>query len=522
MSNWDHGYFSNSIYTSGFYREQVPSWIDFASLVAGHEPPRACEGEPFHYLELGSGMGLCLCLQAACYPEGQFIGVDFHPEHITHSRWLAAQLKLENIHFIEADFCDLCSNPLPLGLQQGVNGHFHYVAAHGIASWVIEPVQHAMLAIAAHALKPGGLFYCSYNTFPGWLGRTSFHVLSELELQRSDEFNPDGAYQRAAGTLNALLGPAEQPHLLGLVQPTLRDDLAKIISSPVNYLTQEYGSKGWAPLFVSDMHQRCKNHKLSAVASATLPDLFDDLLVDRLQDTVLAEKNPLFRNTLIDLATNKAFRRDIFAKGSLKLSEQEKSERLGRVRLALCEAPAVDVYSFNTHFGEVVGMYDICSQLEGLLKEAPQSLENLQAELMQPLAVLQKMVALLLYANRIGLHRGTQAESARFSCQSVNDSLKQMMQAGRSYGFLTSPILGTAISVSTLETLFHDALAQGLNGAELATCVILGAEALGAELRDRDKKTILNDQDKLKAIITAAQEFSSQRLPSLKAMRVFE
>ncbi|MCT0224856.1 class I SAM-dependent methyltransferase [Synechococcus sp. CS-1328] len=522
MPHWDHGYFSNSIYTSSFYREQVPSWLDFASLVAGHEPPRAHEGDPFHYLELGSGMGLCLCLQAACYPEGQFIGVDFHPEHIAHSRWLVTQLKLKNIEFIEADFCDLCSNSSPLGLLPGVNGHFHYVAAHGIASWVIEPVQNAMLALASQALRPGGLFYCSYNTFPGWLGRTAFHVLSELELQRSDQSSPHAAYLRAATTLNSLLGPEEQPHVLGMAQPTLRADLSQIPLSPVNYLTQEYGSKGWAPMFVSDMHQRCKNHKLSPVASATLPDLFDDLLVESLHDTVLAEKNSLIRSTLIDLATNKAFRRDIFAKGSLSLSGQEKIERLGRVRLALREAPAVDVYSFNTHFGEVVGMFDICHEMEALLRENAQSLESLQAELMQPLPVLEKMAALLLHGNRIGLDRGKQGDAALSGCLSVNGTLKRMMQAGRPYEFLTSPTLGTGISVSTLETLFQDALAKGLNGEELAACIMLGAEVLGAELRDGDKKTMLSDKKKLEAINSGAENFRSQRLAALKAMKVIE
>ncbi len=522
MPRWDHGYFSDSVYTAGFYREMAPNWLDFASLVAGHQAPREHEGASFHYLELGSGMGFGLCLQAACYPEGTFIGVDFHPDHIAHSRWLAAQLELQNIQFIEADFCDLLLYSLPLELQPGVSGHYHYVAAHGIASWVIEPVQNALLALASKALRSGGLFYCSYNTFPGWLGRTAFHVLSELELRRSDQFKPHAAYLRAAATLNSLLGSEEQPHSLGMAQPTLRADLIQIPLNPVNYLTQEYGSSGWAPLYVADMHQRCKNHKLSPVGSATLPDLFDDLLVENLHGTVLTEENPLIRNTLIDLATNKAFRRDIFTKGFLNITEQEKAQRLSQTLIALREAPAVTSYSFATHFGEVTGVFELCHQLETLLKGQSRSLEYLQAELLQPLPELLKMIALLLHANRVGLYRGMDDSKVLERCLNVNAILKSLMQSGRSYGFLVSPYLGTAINVSILEILLEDAFAQDLDDQNVAACILLSAEALGAELRDSVTKEMLNDNQKLEALKSFAESFRQQRLPTLKALGIFK
>jgi hypothetical protein len=62
---WDHGYFTGTPYIAGFYREMAPIWMDFAGLIEGHPSPRPSEGAPFHYLELGSGLGLHLCLMAA-------------------------------------------------------------------------------------------------------------------------------------------------------------------------------------------------------------------------------------------------------------------------------------------------------------------------------------------------------------------------------------------------------------------------------------------------------------------------
>jgi hypothetical protein len=48
---------------------------------------------------LSSGIGFGLCLLAAAYPEGQFKGILFQPDHIVHSRRLAQRLGLANISF---------------------------------------------------------------------------------------------------------------------------------------------------------------------------------------------------------------------------------------------------------------------------------------------------------------------------------------------------------------------------------------------------------------------------------------
>ena len=245
--SWDHGYFSATSYTSGVYRELAPAWLDFAALLKGHQPPRSHEGEPFAYLELGSGMGLGLCLLAAAYPEGRFTGIDFQPDHIVHSRRLAQQLGLSNIQFQEADFLSLAANPGPLAAAH------HYVVAHGIATWITAPIQQALLQLAAAALNPGGIFYCSYNTFPGWLGASAFQHLVELTRQRQAEASAAQAFQQAAASLTSLLGSEESPSALALAQPALRRRLAQIPNQNAAYLLQEYANQGWQPLYVAEL-----------------------------------------------------------------------------------------------------------------------------------------------------------------------------------------------------------------------------------------------------------------------------
>jgi SAM-dependent methyltransferase len=319
--HWEHGYFTGSPYTSNFFRELAPGWLDFCALIKRHASPRHREGHPFAYLELGSGMGLGLCLLAAAYPEGRFLGIDFMPDHIVHSRDLADRLGLPNITFLEADLLALGEDLSQLAALGVEAASFHYVVAHGLLSWVSEPVQHALLQMASAALRPEGFFYGSCNTYPGWLPMTSFQHLASLELHRSDPSQPLLALQRAAATLTALLGNAERRTPLSLASPFLLPEMEQLAAKDLAYLVQEYANRHWRPFYVAELHERCRHHKLRYLATATLPDLFEHLLPEPLRGIVAAEANPSHQQTLLDLGVNRSFRRDLFSRGSLPLRD---------------------------------------------------------------------------------------------------------------------------------------------------------------------------------------------------------
>ncbi|HKM64719.1 MAG TPA: class I SAM-dependent methyltransferase, partial [Acidisphaera sp.] len=80
MPSWSDGYVSDIAYTSNIYREQMPSWIGFATLLMGFGAPDIAE--PFRVAELGCGYGLSLAVAASCSPQAEFWGFDFNPVHI--------------------------------------------------------------------------------------------------------------------------------------------------------------------------------------------------------------------------------------------------------------------------------------------------------------------------------------------------------------------------------------------------------------------------------------------------------
>ena len=477
--DWQHGYHADGTYTCGFYRELTPAWLDFASLLKGHRSPRRHAAEPFSYLELGSGMGLGLCLLAATYPEGQLIGIDFHPDHILHSRHLSEALQLSNIQFIENDFLRLSEDSSELC------GQYHYVVAHGIAAWVAQPIRHALLKVAADSLIAGGLFYCSYNTLPGWLAAFPLQQLAWLESRRraSGTTSAAQAVHAAAATLQGLLGLAETPSALAMALPGLRERLGSLKEMDSSYLVQEYINEGWQPLTVQDFHDSAMAHKLRYTASAALPDNFPGLLPVNIRDTVMAEADPLVREVLQDLAINQSFRRDIFSRGVDTLSSAENTALLQAMHFCLQEAPEQESYPFTTSFGLVNGNSNLYRSVETILADGPMSFAVLQDRLSLSIPDLAQVLSLLLHDGRVGIDRGEAGKAATSACNSVNKTLSRLQLNGRPYNFRAAAPIGSAVPFSIAEALLETA-AENSGGSDHREALIKGLDALGRTLVD--------------------------------------
>jgi SAM-dependent methyltransferase len=452
--DWQHGYRAEVPYTCGYFRELAPDWLDLAALLKEQPSPRPHPGAPFRYLELGSGMGLSLCLLAALYPEGEFIGVDFNPDHIAHSQRLNDALQLRNVRFVEADILTLANQPGELS-----NNH-HYVAAHGVATWVQEPIRQALFGLAATALRPGGFFFCSYNTLPGWLHSYPLRQLVMANAHRRGS-TPDDllkSLQDSIDTLKALLGPPFQPTPLATQVPGLRSHLMGLMNHPPEYLIQEYMNDSWDPIPVAQMHDLAAAHKLRYVSSATLSDNLEEFLHDRVRETVLSESDPTIRQTLQDLATNQRFRRDLFCRGTTRMTSVELSQQFRQLRVAPREMPQQKERVYPTSFGAIHFKANRCAAIEDALASGPQELGTVQdLHSLQSRELLQAIV-LLLEADRIGIDRGGAGKQAENICRDVNRSLAAMQSTGRPYWVRTAPSIGTAVSFSYAEALIESAL----------------------------------------------------------------
>jgi len=109
-------------------------------------------------LELGCASGFNLFPFAYCYPNSDFIGVDYSEVQIDYGIERVKELGLTNVELLCQDVMDI---QVDLGL-------FDYIIIHGIYSWVPPAVRDQLIVLSKRHLAPKGVAYISYNTYPGW------------------------------------------------------------------------------------------------------------------------------------------------------------------------------------------------------------------------------------------------------------------------------------------------------------------------------------------------------------------
>jgi len=517
-SGWGQGYFMGATYPGYCFSEMSPGWLDFSCLLGSHNPWRRSLSTPFRFLELGSGLGVGLCLLAAAYPEGRFIGVDLHPAHIAYSQWLASELSLANISFHEADFLDMGACPPSLPFANSLR--FDYIAAHGIISWIAPEIRSALFRATSALLRPGGIFYCSYNTFPGWLERSTFKALADLERRLVSEADVLSGFSRATNTIQRLMATSEAPSALGSALPRLAKQLEDISDTKsAGYLCGEFAHEHWQPFYVGDVHRLAADHRLTFAASASLPENHPNLLPPHLATVVQNESDPLIRQAVFDLAINQSFRRDIFVKGALPLSRTAQQQQLAAVRLRRVAPPPADraeAVTIPTSLGTITDDSGRLQQMEALLADQPLTLGEIHQALAIPPDDLVVLTSLLLHSGRIGLDRGDAIPAAVDSCRVVNRRIVELMQGGHNLGFLAAPTVGHgAQPFSLLDAFVLDGLQQGLEDDVLCSCVWMAMEAAGVEMRGPDGALLTDPQDCLRRIGEHITIFRATTMPRL-------
>ena len=452
---WQHGYYAADGYTYGYYREMTPTHLAWAALLQGEVMPL----QRFRYVDLGCGQGFNLILLAACFPDSQFLGIDFMPAHMRHARKLAEEAGLTNIRFVEADFLQLAQSPVSLLDASGgqLDGQADYAVAHGIASWVSPTVRASVWALASRLLRPGGLYYTSYNTLPGWLSAQPFQHLVRLNARTA--VDGPAAVRKALETF-ARLEEAKAP--IFSAQPSLKSRLKAASEQDMAYVTQEYNNQSWQPLYVADMMAEAQAVKLTWLGTATLPDMFDGLLPAAAARLIQAESDPVLRESLRDIATLKAFRRDLYVKGKAPAWAGERQRHVTATRFVSSPFKALPEGSdgkleLPTSAGKISfdrgifkNVLDITGQPGGA------SLDEIQARTGDAsLSDTVQKVSLMLDAGWIQIPLAAPANAAR-----LNLAIARAVRDGAPYRALAVPGVGQATAMDALKALLLAESAQ--------------------------------------------------------------
>lgn len=506
--NWKHGYYADSGYTYGYYSETMPARLYWAALLQGHEVP--CKG--FRYLDAGCGQGLNLLLAAAAHPESEFVGIDFMPEHIAHARRLAEAGGITNVTFIEGDFVELARSPLA---HPALAGQFDYAVCHGISTWISPLVKQALFSLIGQVLRPGGLFYNSYNTFPGWLGTSPLQHLVLLE-QRSN--TGQQALANVQQHLNAL--QSASPALFQ-AQPALSRRLEVIQTQDPAYLIQEYNNQYWQPVYFSQMHDELAAVKLSFLGSATLVDVFDNLLPQSVQPLLQQQKSTLLKEQLRDYAINQSFRRDLYVKGRAQLWSVRQKVLLDAQQFVvnpLAVRPAEgQPFIIAGSALRVNGEPEFYNRLLDEIASQPQGV-SIGALLASGPGVLQRQV--LIQGMSLLMHGGwilpvEPTESSKVS-QRLNCAMADAALEGAPYAYLSLPRASSAVRISDTEWMLLQCCQQALPRENWIDHIEQLLIRLGRTLAQEGKPLA---GEALKATLAATiQEFEERRQPFYQAM----
>jgi methyltransferase-like protein/SAM-dependent methyltransferase len=153
---------------------------------------RPAAPERARVLELGSSDGANLLGMAYQYPEARFLGIDLAPSPIERGRAIAERLGVRNLELRQANLLDF---------QPG-SERFDYIIAHGLYSWVPQPVRTRILQLCAQCLDEQGIAFISYNAYPGGHFRAVLRDLMRFHTQAID--NPQDKVA-AARTVASML-----------------------------------------------------------------------------------------------------------------------------------------------------------------------------------------------------------------------------------------------------------------------------------------------------------------------------
>ena len=495
--DWAEGYVSEMEYTSGFYRELSPSYLNLVCLLSGHLP--SAYGRALRYCELGCGNGFSTVLNAATNPGGQFVGIDFNPAHIANAQRLAADGGIDNIEYIELSFDQLSARDLP---------DFDYIGLHGVWSWINESNQALVRQFIKSRLAPGGLVYVSYNCLPEWgagmpLRRLLFeHVTAgfgptqqriERALQFADELAKKGGsyFQR---------------------NPTAVNVLKRIAKGPQNYIAHECLVQDFHPSYHADVARVMSEAKLSYVGSANLHHIFGQCFSAELQEMVNSVTDPVLRETLRDFCVPTAFRKDVYMRGAPPIPPGQRRLLFEQMRFALTVPRKLLRLKVRVPNGEFKANEAIYNPVADALAEGPKTLAQL-ADLGKPNFREVERACIFLVMSNQAAPVADQGEAAPDAAVALNHAIAHRAVYEDRYHALASSLIGNGIAASQMELFVYYAIAEaGADGGDVAAGKIVKTLLPRIETLTVKDKTLTTKKEIAKELPVVVKNIIDEKL----------
>lgn len=309
-------------YLSGVRSATHPDNLAVAGRVAGlpTAPPDRCR-----VLEIGCGDGGNLIPMAVSLPGSQFVGVDLAVTAIERGRADIAAVGVPNVTLLHRDLADV----------GGELGMFDYVIAHGVYSWVPEPVRERLLQVARERMNAAGVAFVSYNAMPGTHVR---HVLRGMMLRHTAGFTDPAKKVEQARALLELLAMAEGD-AADVYRPILKSEVGRALMASDYLLYHDDLAPVSEPFFFGDVVDAARRHGLQFASEANVYEMSLEGLSDGIRQVLseLGQKDIELKEQYLDYVKCRSFRQTLFCHQEAELPRKLDVETI-RTFCFSCEA----------------------------------------------------------------------------------------------------------------------------------------------------------------------------------------
>jgi Predicted methyltransferase regulatory domain/Methyltransferase domain len=275
-------------------RPVTETHLDQLYVAARRAGLAAARPEHARVLELGCAHAVNLVPMAFHLPEARFLGLDRSPGQIERATRRIAALGLSNLELRQADVLDV-----DLGDQR-----FDYIIAHGLFSWVPEPVRQRVLALCREHLTDTGVAYLSYNAMPAWGIRGAIRqaLLQAVDLRHEppEQLRCARAVLEQLAQIQPLHGTAEGA-LLAAELEGLRD-------KPDAYLLHEYLVPETRAFYLQEVVERVEHAGLQWLGDVAPTGLPPRVLRATRNALRALSRDPLVVEQLADIVGFRQFR----------------------------------------------------------------------------------------------------------------------------------------------------------------------------------------------------------------------
>ena len=508
---WNEGYLTDVDYIYSYCREINPVFLRYCLLLRGFA---SLESVDAYHFELGFGQGVSVNIHAAANP-GRYVGTDFTPSQAAHANALAA-IGNSGAQFYDDSFEQLLArDDLP---------QFDSISLHGVWSWVSHDNQKFIVEFARRHLKPGGVLYISYNCLPGWSPSAPLRQLFSLHDRFASPVSRPAERVDAALQFSEALLAANPNYANGA--PNLSATLQSIKGQNRQYLAHEYFNRSWDCVYFTEVVDALTPAKLEYAATAFPLDTVDPLnLSAEGMDFLQGIEHPIMREQVRDYFVNRQFRRDLFVRGTNKLSAAEQRQNMLNTRFVMLQVAESVPDTVKGPVGEAVLVAEIYAPvLEALAAKAyaPKTLRQLSSAV--PSMTYDDLAQAINVLVGMGTVAPCQSEVdeklVQARCGTLNLHLCKRSLLNNDIHTLASPVTGGGVAVSRFQQLFLISIKQGKNKpaewAQLAWSII----SEQGEGIVKDGKPLTTAEENIAELTEQAEVFAEKSLIILKALKI--